>query len=202
MGRSKTLPGEARADDLAGHSTREVPFSRWPLLIIPLEYWREEVLHQRKGCRRYSSLKRLTCSSLAHFLLCLAPPPHPHLSFDHFPLCSLCSSHIGFIHKPCRNSGTTAAPGHLHNSLLCVDHFTLPLATGKATQCSFSIHSPKTMLLKLQPELPALPHTQPHHLALPLFSLHLLSSIICAYGQRGLEGYSPWATKNWTQLSD
>ena len=118
MGRSKTLPGEARADDLAGHSTREVPFSRWPLLIIPLEYWREEVLHQRKGCRRYSSLKRLTCSSLAHFLLCLAPPPHPHLSFDHFPLCSLCSSHIGFIHKPCRNSGTTAAPGHLHNSTL------------------------------------------------------------------------------------
>ena len=51
---------------------------------------------------------------------------------------------------------------------------TFPLDTGKATQRSFSIHSPKTVLLKLQPELPALPHTQPHHLALSFFFLALI----------------------------
>lgn len=125
MGWSKKLPGEARADGLAGHSVSKGPFLTWSLLIILLEYWREEILHQRKSYRLYSNLKRLTWSPLALFLLCLSPPPHSHLSFDCFPLCSLCSSHIGFIHKHCRSSGTTTAPGRLHSSLLCIDHFTL-----------------------------------------------------------------------------
>ena len=175
------------------------------LLIILLEYWREEILHQRKSYRHYSNLKRLTWSPLALFLLCLSPPPHSHLSFDCFPLCSLCSSHIGFIHKHCRSSGTTTAPGRLHSSLPCIDHFTLHRPLFHQTQARpvnvLSQHIPQDYSIKDETRTPS---TASHPAPSPcsfIFFLALTIFYYLCYGQRSLAGCSPWAAKNWTQLN-
>lgn len=109
---------------------------------------------------------------------------------DCFPLClppvqSLASS---------INTAETQAPPLLPRTFaqlfkLCIWIFLCTVLStglhrqGQKTQRSFSIHSPKTVLLKLQPELPALPPTSPSACSFH-FSWPLLSSIICAMDER------------------